>query len=101
MAGDSRQTDGSSCGIFTGMGLYLYVKNGSGIWPTNAALNTSDIVSAREFMMYTIFSSKRTQLESEVLISDSQSCIDEVEAYLRSEQKKELSYPEEDPLVMD
>ena len=51
-------------------------------------LDSEGIDDAGEFMMYNILSSKRTQLESEVIISDSQSCIDEVEAYLRSEQKK-------------
>ena len=74
-------------------------KNGRESWPSNADLNTADIASASEFMMYSILASKQSQ--TDYFVSDSQSCIDEVEANLRLQQKKELQYPKEDPLVID
>jgi hypothetical protein len=75
---DSSQTDGSSCGIFTSMSLYLYVKIETREWPTNADLATADIPSARDFMMYTICVEKQQnrhqqqhiQSEIEIEMSD-------------------------------
>jgi hypothetical protein len=77
-------------------------KNGTQSWPTNTDLNNSDIAGARDFMMYSILSSKLSQTESSnYLVSDNpQSCIDEVASYIRSQQKKEVAYPNEAPLVV-
>ncbi len=76
------------------------MKNGTESWPTNADLNTADIASARAFMMYSIFISKQART-ADYLVSDSQSCIDEVEAYLRLQQRSELASTKEEPLVCD
>ncbi len=92
---DSSQTDGSSCGVFTSMSLYLYAKIGTREWPTNADLGTADIPSARDFMMYTICVEKqqnrhqlqtRIQSEIEIEISETQAAIDAMDEFIKAQQ---------------
>ena len=101
---DSNQTDGSSCGVFTGMSLYLYAKSGSGLWPTNSDLNTADILSARDFMMYMIYFEKTKQhIQTLIEIEDSeeQQALDAVATFIRAQQKLEVATPTEVPLIIE
>ena len=88
-SGDLKQTNGSSCGIFTAMILYMFMING--IWPSHSNSTTEDILSARQYMFYSIYCWKQEQ-DSEG--KDCLNAIDSVTQYIKHYMEKETSRPD-------